>query len=117
MTKMFGKWMTTIAMMMTAFSLAACTAETAGDDVLNADNGGENGGGGGGKLCPMIAIRCDAGHRLADTNGDGCDDACEPIACPAVMFDCAEGHAPADSNGDGCVDSCQPVVCPMVMFD
>ena len=118
MKKMFGKWMTTVAMMMTALSLAACTAETTGTDVLNADHGGSNGGGG--NACPMIAIRCDVGHRLADTNGDGCDDSCEPVACPAVMFDCAVGTGPADSDGDGCIDSCKPVVppaCPAVMFD
>lgn len=83
MTKMFGKWMTTIAMMMTAFSLAACTAETTGGDVLKADEGGNSGG----------------------ENGGG-------RACPAVMFDCAIGTGPADSDGDGCVDSCQPIVPP-----
>jgi hypothetical protein len=115
---MFGKWIRTIAMMMTAVSLAACTAETAGDDVLNEHARRENGGGA--KVCPVVVVRCDVGYRLGDTNGDGCDDSCAPVACPAIMIDCAVGTGPADTDGDGCIDSCQPVVppaCPPVMFD
>jgi len=112
---MFGKTMTAIAMMMTALSLAACSAETSGDDVLHANEEGQNNGGGGGHACPMFAIRCAVGTRLADTNGDGCEDACvavDPPACPAVMFDCAIGTGPADRGGDGCIDSVHPVVPP-----
>lgn len=116
---MFGKTMTTIAMMTAALSLAACTAETSGDDVWNVQKEphGIDDGGGGGKVCPMLAFRCDVGYRLADTNGDGCDDGCERVACAESLLDCAEGTGPADTDGDGCLDSCEPIACPAVMFD
>jgi hypothetical protein len=36
--------------------------------------------------------------------------ACGPAVCPAIAIDCAEGFVPADSDGDGCDDSCEPDV-------
>lgn len=114
---MFGKWMTTIAMMTTALSLAACTASTTGGDVLNGEDEPKDGDR---KVCAAALSACAPGTQLVDTNGDGCEDTCEPVPCPAVMFDCAIGTGPADSNGDGCLDTCKPVVppaCPAVMMD
>jgi hypothetical protein len=34
--------------------------------------------------------------------------ACGPAVCPAIALDCAEGFSPADTDGDGCDDSCEP---------
>lgn len=58
-----------------------------------------------------VAILCQAGTRQVDTNGDGCFDACEPVACPPYVPSCKPGEGPADLDGDGCVDGCKPLNC------
>lgn len=55
------------------------------------------------KLCPYD-ILCAPGYHPADTNGDGCPDACL-ADCPYDIL-CAPGHHPVDSDYDGCHDAC-----------
>ena len=57
---------------------------------------------------------CDSGTELADYDGDGCFEACKPVACPAVLVECPDGEELADVDGDGCEDACKPVACPPV---
>ena len=49
---------------------------------------------------------CAAGTKLVDRNGDGCEDACEPVACTPVVTTCPPGQRVADTNGDGCAMEC-----------
>lgn len=57
--------------------------------------------------CDCLPILCEPGSVPADTDGDGCDDACLP--CPQIL--CSADTLPVDSDGDGCADSCKPVAC------
>jgi hypothetical protein len=61
--------------------------------------------------CPPFMPTCQPGEKVADTNGDGC--ALECAACPAIL--CQAGTKQVDSNGDGCEDACEPIACPPVI--
>ena len=60
---------------------------------------------GGAGCCEAHA--CEEGTPY-DSDGDGCEDACEPEPCDP--FTCEEG-TPYDSDGDGCEDACEPEPC------
>lgn len=56
---------------------------------------------------------CAAGTKLVDSDGDGCEDTCEPIACPPFVPTCQPGEKIADVDGDGCALECAP--CPAIL--
>jgi hypothetical protein len=71
----------------------------------------------GSKDCSNVPTpMCAAGTKLADKDGDGCIESCEPVACPPIAPPlCDEGYEIADTNGDGCALECkpiEPVACP-----
>jgi hypothetical protein len=54
-----------------------------------------------------VCLLCPAGTHAVDTNGDGCQDACD--CCPLIL--CPIGTEPVDTNGDGCADTCKKKLC------
>lgn len=89
-------------------------SELAGE---GADGGRRADGDGGSATCSGPTPMCAAGTVLVDTNGDGCDDSCEPSACPPVAPPtCPAGQVPADTTGDGCVDGCAPAKCQLAIL-
>ena len=54
-----------------------------------------------------FAIKCQVGFKPIDTDGDGCDDFCQPIC--NIAIDCAPGFEAIDTDNDGCADSCKAV--------
>lgn len=55
-------------------------------------------------------IRCAPGYTGVDTDGDGCNDACQRVC--EVWVRCAPGYVAVDTDGDGCNDTCQPAKTP-----
>ena len=56
-----------------------------------------------------VAILCQPGSVPVDSNGDACNDTCQP--CPQIL--CTPGTVPVDADGDGCFESCEPL-CPVI---
>ena len=57
--------------------------------------------------CGCKPFACKPGTVPADTDNDGCFDACLP--CPQIL--CAPGTLPVDNDNDGCMDGCVKTKC------